>query len=453
MPLGWDGLRVCPLCGICIANIYADGPRGSWKDREEDTKVVRAGDGICFQWAVGLFADFETPIGRIVSDILPGKFNAQSVVNHISVLDGSAPPEFWEHSDSPPMETLPNFPEAAEDSDEDAPLLPFRNAEGFYDSYDPRAGGLVPVHPGCISLACAWTGVPVDNPREFFTHPTGGSLLTCSCLTYNSSGFGIENVVGSEMVEQERELAGLRRSQACQFGRHHLHTHSPADGRYFDERVLFHDIDYGLTFDPSRWEPYDGEIDPPMEASDEWVLVRPDRFPTLTIIAVGALDNEVVPSSRQDAPFSDSSDKLSNLPIDVILRILEFTLQPDNDRDADASLMELQCTSRRWNEFFTSHGAAAQLHFRMRCQSMGLVPTVSDKKRRAMAFNDVMAQAHANNAAVDWVAYHKACKRSASMRNRHRIHRIVRKAFRVMHVEEFRTEELYPDSMFPNAFA
>ncbi|KAI9101816.1 hypothetical protein DFS34DRAFT_432529 [Phlyctochytrium arcticum] len=462
--MGWmfDGARLCPLCGICIENIYGHGPEGSWVDRDPATKIVRPGDGIWFQWAVGLFDDFVTPVGKTDSDITPGQLYANNINDDPQTLDGTNWVNIAGSGGRRVGEPVTrSFSDAAEDSDEDAAILPFRNpGRGGYQSWAPESeGGCIAVHVACLSLACAWSGIPSDRPLDFFTHPSGEGILTCSCLSRNYD-YGIgANTRTRAQVWEERRNAGLLHGQYCQFGIHHLHEFSPSDGRYFNAQVLFHDINFEVRFEMAAWF---GDVDkgewgiyPPMEPADEWVLVRPDRFPSLHNMSTDNDKCEGMVTCNPPLgllPRLEPTDPFARLPLEVKLLIFQFVMQVEEESDkGDMGLVRLQCTNRYWNSCFNSRESSIQLHYKTRCAAMGLIPTESDTRRSGKAIRAALTQ-NVNNVQSDWSRYYKDCKHSRSMRNRHRIFRTVKKIFRIIHFEEFRTKETHPDHLYPGSF-
>ncbi|KAI9088881.1 hypothetical protein DFS34DRAFT_417042 [Phlyctochytrium arcticum] len=217
----------------------------------------------------------------------------------------------------------------------------------------------------------------------------------------------------------------------------------------------FHDINYEVPFDMSNWfsERYKGKrMDAPIRPADKWVLVRPDRFPSLhTITGDNAKSEDVaagnLPETSGLLSHPSSNDLLARLPVEVKLLIFQFVMQPEEESDkGDTALICLQGANRFWSSFFNSREAPIQSHYKTRCAAMGLIPTTSDTRRRAKAFRAVLTQ-NVDNAQSDWSRYYKDCKHSRSMRNRHRTFKIVKKIFRIIHLEEFRTKKTHPDHL------
>ncbi|KAJ3163412.1 hypothetical protein HDU88_006363 [Geranomyces variabilis] len=162
---------------------------------------------------------------------------------------------------------------------------------------DSGGVGVLAVHLGCLRLACAWT--EKESGQELFTHPTGGCILPCSCLS-QSFGPGIRDDEGASRAEinQERKAAGLFDFQHCQLGRHSLHKQpwdpSPAQNRYFSDRARFHGVDFDVPFEIMRWDDWYNVYEFTLEYGcstnrpafhlpdkDEWVMAPPERFPSL----------------------------------------------------------------------------------------------------------------------------------------------------------------------------
>ncbi|KNC99487.1 uncharacterized protein SPPG_04883 [Spizellomyces punctatus DAOM BR117] len=402
--------QLCLFCGCPISNIYKEIER---YEELEPFEGLQRGDATWFTWGVALFTNYVSYPGRIGGQRL-------LVVDEVYRGDIPKPGATYEPDE------LPDFEDAAEDSDEDAPLGPFstsgwiglyRNTEHcvpllfFFrhllrDSLNPEfqgldncAGSAAIVHHACLWLAIEWKSA--GGIQEFFMSPTG-SILECSCQGYSRSW-----TAGYFVSRENQKDDDAHRDHKCR------------DRRSKEESVAKIGwsgamcVDYEAFKTGNSWARWMDDED--YSSDKAWLLTRPDRFPALPLVATTGLSGV---EQRQQ----QRSDVLARLPTEIILAILELLVGDD-----ERSLLRLQSTSHYWRSFFLGDTGlppqAMQALYRERCVALAWIPTPVDIHRRAKQFNAVLETAAPGT--IDWKSYYVSCSTSPSMRNRNRIYRKV----------------------------
>ncbi|KNC99499.1 uncharacterized protein SPPG_04894 [Spizellomyces punctatus DAOM BR117] len=387
--------HLCCLCGCPVADIYRDIQECEELDND-GFNSLRHGDGTWFKWGVALLSNMMS---------YPGMVDGHVLMVH-EIYGGDIP----EATYGPVY--LPDFEDAAEDSDEDTPVGPFSTSgDAEYTGLDYLSGSAVIVHHRCLSLAVEWTNS--ESISDFFMSPTG-SLLECSCMgrniAYRDNTEDIVNNENKEEYDEHRE--------------HHFRNR-----RTKEASIAAVDSFGSLSVD---YEAFERGRDWPRFMNDDdyrpenaWLLTRPDRFPELPLVAT-----KCTPGVEQRQQHR--SDDLARLPMEIILAILEFLISDER------SFLHLQSASHFWRSFLVGDTGllpqGVQALYRKRCAALAWVPTAVDVNRRAKQFDAVLDTGEP----IDWKSYHIACSRSPSMRNRNRMYRKMCDVYDLIHGGEGR---------------
>ncbi|KAI8823591.1 uncharacterized protein EV422DRAFT_361283 [Fimicolochytrium jonesii] len=302
-----DGHRLCPFCGIPFLQV--DQPRPV-----QVAKTLLTADGNWFAFAVALYRNYLTPEGLVVEPVNPAFLMVRNEYRfdpfHFQSTGGWVPQRWSEDADLAPTwaeandnqsdedEPLPNRirPDSGEDDEGYVELLDF-DSYLCSDSGDGNRG--VAVHPGCLRLATAWAGIDEDAwPQEFFTHPTGGPILACACHSQDFRRFPT-----FDYTDSAEDHSGC--------------VLYDTDTLYFNERVKIYGVDMELPFETSRWDDWYNTEDeivgnpgaemPRLVLSevDEWVMVRPDRFPELPHLAPHTHASITPTAPSQSSTYAD----------------------------------------------------------------------------------------------------------------------------------------------------
>ncbi|KAI8910741.1 hypothetical protein DFJ77DRAFT_106956 [Powellomyces hirtus] len=292
---------------------------------------------------------------------------------------------------------------------------------------DEMGGVHWPAHYGCLLLAAAWTG-HLDKPFQLFQRSNWSPLQSLHLRT--------QRVVATLCVEELEGFDADRKNNP---------TLLPTAIHYGDS-CLNADTVYNPVKETSakEWEARTGDNSlytkryayvqgqgHPRDRYDyyyykkptQYVLRRPDIFP----VPHGIGDAEDRVAGHKLMPFLDNPTKsrgmgplgiLSNDILSLIFRILI---------PSPEGFSRLMATNRAWYTFFASGNSpagAVNTHpslWRLRCEYLGVVPTATDLKKRAIEVKEMM------QVGMDWRRYYLDCAREDSMRNRARIRRCVRR--------------------------
>ncbi|TPX66374.1 hypothetical protein SpCBS45565_g04534 [Spizellomyces sp. 'palustris'] len=359
--------HLCCLCGCPVAYVYKHIQEF---EELEGFNSLRHGDETWFKWGVALFSNMMSYPGRIEGDHV-------LLVDEVYEGDIPKPGATYDHD-------LPDFDDAAEDSDEDTPVGPFSTSgDAEYTGLDYFSGSAVIVHHRCLSLAVQWTNSGSIN--EFFMSPAGSILA----WLITSATRNISNRRSKEALVAAVDWYGSL------------------------------SVDYEAFKTGRDWPRWMDDHD--YRPDNAWLLTRPDRFPELPLVTTKCLPG----AQRQQ----HCSDNLGRLPMEIVLAILDLLVGDER------TLLRLQSTSHFWRSFLLGDTGLLQALYRKRCIALAWVPTLVDINRRAKQFDAVL---DAEPGTIDWKSYYISCSRSPSMRNRNRMYRKMWDVYHLIHGGEGR---------------